>query len=64
MFLWATMVTKDLIDATSPADMQDKLRQCPVGLEGMYSHFLDNIARQSPGRRKLATDIKFHAGLE
>lgn len=57
MFLWASLVVRDLVQATGIADVEERLSECPPGLEAMYGNFVANISRQLPKRRALAKSI-------
>lgn len=57
MFLWASLVMKDLSTATCLADIEEILGQYPVGLSGVYDRFLLGLAAQSTYRQRLARDL-------
>ncbi|KAI1366691.1 hypothetical protein F5Y08DRAFT_300756 [Xylaria arbuscula] len=57
MFLWASLAIEELSKATSLREVQGILSHCPLGLQGMYGHFLFKIETETLSRKTLARNI-------
>ncbi|KAI1828424.1 NACHT domain protein [Xylaria intraflava] len=60
MFLWAYLMIEELKTASSPADIWAALDGVPKGFDPFYGLILNNLAKESPRRLRLAQDVFAH----